>query len=120
MLLFQYLQLLLSIAIIFQNARKEVTHGHQQWRDGAVDCRDVRPEPEARVEAQNRGQVAVVVRHPVQPVHPQELGQADKEVGPAGGVVVHQVHYVATSLEDIERRILTREKCKGSEVQNPG
>ena len=74
------------------------THGDQERRDGAVDGGDVCAHPEAGIEADQRRQIAVVVDNAVEPVHTEQLGQADTQVRPARRVVVHQVHDVAAAL----------------------
>ena len=81
------------------------THPDKEGRDGAVDGGDVGLEPEAGTEAHHGGQVPVVVPDTIHPVHGQELGEPDEEVGPACSVVIQQVHDVATTLRNAKDEV---------------
>ena len=59
-------------------------------------------EPEAGAEAHHAGEVSVVVPHTIHPVHSQELGKPDEEVGPASSVVVQQIDDIATTLRNVK------------------
>ena len=76
------------------------THENDEWRHTHVQRHEVGLGEESRVELHDVVEVVEVVLDAVDVGHDDQLGEADEEVGPPGGVVVEQVQEIPAALKE--------------------